>query len=233
MSLGWEHAAKQGRAGVLTEAACRKVISDLHEQITTKPLSFYTVEGWINEWLANRTGTAAPRTLERYTATCRAFLAALEERAKRSLGMLTPTDLREYRDALREKGHSVTTCNQLLKILSAPLQQACRLGLIPVNPAHAVGALKEEVDAAREAFTIEQIGLLLKAAKNTDWEGCIMLGAYCGLRLKDAANLTWGSIDLDERLLKAKTSKTGAGVTVPLHPELVDWLLIRTRGIPV
>ena len=231
MALEWERAAEAGRNSVLTESASRKVLSDLHEQTFGKPLTFYTVEGWLNEWLSNRTGTAAPRTLERYSATCRDFLKFLQDRAKLTLGALSSTDLRQYRDSLRSSGHSPTTCNQVLKILSSPLEHARRLGLIAVNPAHGVTSLKDSARASREAFTVDQIRALLKITKGTDWEGCIMLGSFCGLRLRDAANLTWDCINIEEEMLTVETGKTGVTVSIPLHPELLAWLKKRTRGI--
>ena len=231
MALEWERAAESGRNGVLTETACRRVLADLHEQTNGKPLAFYTVEGWLNEWLSNRSGTAAPRTLERYTATCRDFIKAIQDRAKLSLGALTSEDLRRYRDALKNSGHSATTCNQSLKILSAPLEHARRTGLIVINPAHGVTPLKDSARLSREAFTIVEIRSLLKTMKDTDWEGCTLLGAFCGLRLRDAANLTWDAIDLDASLLTLETGKTGATISIPLHPDLLDWLKARTRGI--
>ena len=231
IAMGFERAAAAGRDGLLTEAACRKVLSELHEQTTGKPLAFYSVEKWINEWLANCAGTSAPRTMERYTGTCRDFLASLGERSKLPLGALTVEDLRQYRDELRGRGHSGTNCNQSLKILRAPLEEARRLGHIPVNPAHGVKSLKDTAAAKRDAFTAEQINALLSATKDTDWYGCILLGAFCGLRLKDAANITWDCIDLSECLMKAKTAKRGVGVTVPLHPALLEWLASRPLGI--
>jgi integrase len=231
IALEFERTAAQGRDGMLTEAACRKVISQLHEQTTGKPIAFYSVESWIKEWLANCAGTTAPRTLERYAGTCRDFLAALGERAKVSLAALTVEDLREYRDGLKKQGHSPATCNQSLKILRAPLEEARRLGHVPVNPALGIKALKDEGGAKREAFTAEQIAMLFAAAKDTDWQGCILFGAFCGLRLKDAANVTWSCLDLEAGLLKMKTAKRGVGVTVPLHPALLEWLAMRPRGI--
>ena len=231
LALEWERAAKAGRDGTLTESACRKVLSQLHEQATGAPLTFYTVEGWINEWLANRAGTTAPRTLVRYTATCRDFLEALDERAKLALGTLTGADMRKYRDGLRSGGHSATTCNQSLKILSSPLEHARRLGLIAVNPVHGVTPLKDERIAKRDAFTVAQIKDLLAETQGTDWEGCILLGAFCGLRLMDAAKLTWSAIDFETRLLSTETAKRGVGVTVPMHPALLSWLRSRPRGI--
>jgi integrase len=231
MALEWERAAEAGRSGVLTESASRKVLSDLHEQTSGKPLTFYTVEGWVNEWLSNRAGTAAPRTLERYSATCRDFLKFLQDRAKLSLGALTSTDLRKYRDALRGSGHSATTCNQSLKIMSSPLEYARKLGLIAINPVHGVSPLKDTARHSREAFTINEIRTLLETVKGTDWEGCTMLGAFCGLRLRDAANLTWDSVDLGNSMLNLETGKTGTAIAVPLHADLLAWLKKRTRGI--
>ena len=231
IAMEFERASAAGREGVLTEAACRKVLSQLHEQTTGKPLAFYSVESWINEWLANCAGTAAPRTLERYAGTCRDFLAAIGERSKVALAALTVEDLRQYRDALKMQGRSPATCNQSLKILRAPLEEARRLGHVPVNPAHGVKALKDSSAAKREAFTADQIAMLLDAAKGTDWQGCILFGALCGLRLKDAANVTWACLDMDAGLLKMTTAKRGVGVTVPLHPALVKWLASRPRGV--
>ena len=231
IAMEFERASAAGREGLLTEAACRKVLSQLHEQTTGKPLAFYSVESWINEWLANCAGTAAPRTLERYAGTCRDFLAAIGERSKVALAALTVEDLRQYRDALKMQGRSPATCNQTLKILRAPLEEARRLGHVPVNPAHGVKALKDASAGKREAFTADQVAMLLDAAKGTDWQGCILFGALCGLRLKDAANVTWACLDMDASLLKMTTAKRGVGVTVPLHPALVKWLASRPRGV--
>ena len=42
-----------------------------------------------------------------------------------------------------------------------------------------------------------------------DWRGLILFGFFTGLRLSDVANLTWDSIDLEKRLLRLRTKKTG------------------------
>ena len=227
--MEFERAAQLGREGLLTEAACRKVLSELHEQTGGQPLSFHTVKSWFDAWLANCEGTAARRTIERYKGACSDFLGALGERATVALPALGVEDLRQYRDALLAKGHSASTCNQTLKILRAPLEEAHRLGHIPINPAKAVKPLKDTATKTREAFTTKQIGALVRATKGTDWQGCILLGAFCGLRLQDAANLNWDALDLDARLLNLKTAKRGVAVIVPLHPALLRWLKSRQR----
>ena len=84
----------------------------------------------------------------------------------------------------------IAVCASLVvfTILRAPLEEARRLGHIPVNPAQAVKPLRDTAARNREAFTTGQIGALLRSSEGTDWQGCILFGAFCGLRLKDAAN---------------------------------------------
>jgi integrase len=52
----------------------------------------------------------------------------------------------------------------------------------------------------------------LLAAAQRDWHGTILLAATSGLRLGDAANLCWESIDLENRLIRVTTGKTGTVV---------------------
>jgi integrase len=63
----------------------------------------------------------------------------------------------------------------------------------------------------------------------------IMLGAWTGIRLSDAASLTWGQIDLDEGRLAyipAKRSrKLHRNLEVALHSEAVKFLRKAEQGI--
>jgi integrase len=63
------------------------------------------------------------------------------------------------------------------------------------------------------------------------WKGVILAGFFTGLRLKDITEMRWEAIDLAEGLLNLKTSKTGARVTIPLVPELKEWLTRQPIGI--
>ena len=57
------------------------------------------------------------------------------------------------------------------------------------------------------------------------------MGATSGLRLGDVANLCWEDIDLEKRLIRVTTSKTGAVVVLPIHADFAGWLSGRLRGI--
>ena len=47
----------------------------------------------------------------------------------------------------------------------------------------------------------------------------------------DAARLQWRCIDLDAGLIRVTTTKTGAKLTLPMHPEFSTWLATQPRGI--
>ena len=69
--------------------------------------------------------------------------------------------------------------------------------MITGNVAEAVDLLEEDPDK-RLPFSVEQVRALLEVA-DTEWRGLILLGFYAGMRLGDAARLTWGNIDLENR----------------------------------
>jgi len=232
----WEQAAGQARAGSLTAAQARRVLAEMVLISSGEALTSYTVEGWLNEWLENKAGCASANTMLRYRQVIRDFLASMGKRAKASLASVNPGDIVTFRDALRKDGRAVSTCNMVVrKVLSVPFEQARRMGYIPTNPVGAVDLLKDKVEtkkSGREPFTQTEVNSLVQAAgADTDWGGAIILAATTGLRLGDVANLTWAAMDKEAGLLHAETEKTGAVVTLPVHPDFVMWLNKRTRGI--
>ncbi|MFL6552217.1 MAG: tyrosine-type recombinase/integrase, partial [Chthoniobacterales bacterium] len=60
---------------------------------------------------------------------------------------------------------------------------------------------------------------MIQAASSEDWTGAILGGYYTGLRLRDIADLRWSAVDLEGRIIKVTTRKTGKSVTVPIHPQ--------------
>jgi len=231
--LAWAKAAKEARQGVLTQAACRKVLSELHEQATGKPLQFFTVGAWLDLWLTNATAPPTKqKTIDRYTEVTTRFKRYLGSKTALALGALASDDIRAFRDGMLAAGLSATTANQAVKILRQPFKQALDEGHIPMNPAKPVKQPKDAPGAAvRKAFKLDQIRALLKAAKGSDWEGMILLGAFAGLRLIDASRITWAQIDLGAKMLRVRTEKRGVVVEVPVHPALAAWLAERPTAI--
>jgi integrase len=63
-----------------------------------------------------------------------------------------------------------------------------------------------------------------------DWRGLILAGYYAGARLSDLARLRWRAIDLAERSITFKQKKTDTKIKIPIHSELLDYLL--SRSVP-
>jgi len=232
----WEEEAAKARAGSLTAAQARKVLAEMVAISSGEPLTNFTVEDWLNEWLDNTEGSTAATTMLRYRQVIRDFLAGMGSRSKKSLAGVNPGDIVHFRDALREGGRAVSSVNVTVKkILSIPFEAARREGYILTNPVAAVKSLKDKAEsqkAGREPFTNDEVKSLATAAgEKSDWRGAILLAATTGLRLGDVANLTWGAIDQDAGLIRVETQKTEAIVTLPLHTDFVAWLAKATQGI--
>jgi integrase len=93
-----------------------------------------------------------------------------------------------------------------LKILRTAFNRARRQGSLGTNPCEAVDFPKGEAQV-REPFTAREVGLLLQKAPK-EWRTAILLGFYAGLRLGDAVNLDWKSVDLKKGMLTFKAQKT-------------------------
>jgi integrase len=94
-----------------------------------------------------------------------------------------------------------------------------------VNPCAGVESLNDKA-TRKKIFTPEQVSALVSAAEG-DWNGVIMVGFYCGMRLNDACNLRWRDLDLVSpiKTITYEPRKTGEAVTVAVHPALEDYLL--------
>jgi integrase len=90
--------------------------------------------------------------------------------------------------------------------------------------------LRESDAEERLPFTEHQVRDLLQVA-DPEWRGMILIGAHTGMRLHDAANLTWQNIDLVGRMLTFRDEKTSSRKTrgkrdtvIFLHDDLVAYL---------
>jgi len=239
MSLAqeWEKASRKARQGEMTQAAALKVLSQCVEIATGDSLVVSSISQFFTDYLKSReTSGRADSTVRRYKLVLDAFVKFIgPKRAGASVGSLTAQEIERFRDAEMEAGKGGTTANMSLKILRAALEAAKRKGLALSNPAQAVemtGALAEE----RETFTDPELRDMVEAAGDTDWRGMILMGVHCGLRIHDAANLTWEAVDLEAGTLTFRAEKTSRqtrrSIAVWMHPQLAEWLTTRAGDDP-
>jgi integrase len=230
----WEALEKLAGEKRLTESQCRKVIAQMYERTVGEPLHFKTAREYLTEWVKSKKNETELRAWLKYNQIVTDFLAHIGVKADRLLREITPADIRCYRDALQRKGLAAPTVNHAVKILRMPFKAAHDAGYIDINPntKNTVRPVKDEArDVGKDVFTREQLSELVKAAPSDDWTGAILCGYYTGLRLRDITDLQWSAVDLEGRIIKVTTRKTGKTVTVPIHPQFAAWLDKQTRGI--
>jgi integrase len=227
MATDLEHAAKQARAGSLTAARGRVILNEILVTAGQEMLDVESFQDFASRWLKTKTNTRAGGTATRYTHTVGQFVKHLGPLALRPLSAIIPAHLEAFRDHLTTAGRAPSSVRVDLKTLSALFGHGCRQGLITSNPAAAVD-LSEEVGQERHPFTDSEFAALLASASD-DWKTAILLGGLAGLRLGDAAGLTWEAVDLAAGLLtfvpqKTKRKKKDSRVVIPIHPKLAAHL---------
>jgi integrase len=218
----------------LTANQCRRVLGELLSVISPEEsLANHTVEDWMRDWVESKRGSTALATYSKYKQLTAAFLDYLGARRLSPLSAISRGDIARFRDGLRAQGYSARTANIAKGIISAPFALAVRQGILPFDPCGAVDNLRvRRADAAgREAFTLEEVTRLVALADG-DWLGLILCCATTGLRISDAAALTWGDIDLEKRRLRVITRKTDTPIVLFLHDDFRSWLFGQSeRGI--
>ncbi len=231
----WEEAARKARSAELTQAASVKVLSELMEITTGDSLKVETIAGFLRGWVEGRRAlNRADATAKRYSGVVESFLAHLgPTRSGASIASLTAGEIEAWRNDEIKCGKGLTTADFELKVLRAALNAARRRGLVLANAAEAVesaGGAAEE----REPFTVAEVKALLGVA-NEEWRGMILLGAFAGLRIADAANLTWNELDLKAGTLTFQPNKTrrtdSHPLTIALHSEVITHFSVITRGV--
>jgi integrase len=220
VAMEYERAAKLARRGDLTEAQAREVLKDIMKRADMgETLQGVTIKSHFQGWLESKRARKSKSTGERYGVAVDDFLETLGKRATKPLTSLTAADVERFLNHRIAKKLAPATLILDVKIIGGALNVARRQGLIPTNPAEAV-ELPEAVGMERGTFTPAEVKLLVDTAEG-EWKLLILLAYFTGARLSDCCRMQWDGVDLTAETLTYTQAKTGAKVTVPLHPDLV------------
>lgn len=217
---------EEAERGSGIEAHLRKLVADISERVSPRKLEFKTAAVYLRAWLDTK--RASTGTLTRYRGTVEAFLAHLGDKANRPLADVTPEDVEAFFTARTKEGRKASTLKPDIAALNQIFRGAVNKGHLLSNPVAAASLDKEEGET-KAPFTLEEIRALLTEAKGTEWATVILLGAYAGLRLRDAAGLTWANVDtvageIRLRQGKGKRKKKKADIVIPIHTALAAHL---------
>jgi integrase len=183
-------------------------------------LQTYTVRSWLESWIKSRTDASKATILE-YERSIVLFLRFLGARADKPLSTLQQKQIEDFKASMAARV-APSTVNKALKMVKASFGRAVASRQLEFNPAEFVSYM-EEAESRRRPFTQDEIGKLLKAA-DSEWRTMILIGFYCGQRLRDCANLTWESVDLLNATIELTTMKTGRRQDIPIAEPLARHL---------
>lgn len=203
----YEEAARKAKAVELTRAAAMKMLNELMERSHGEGLDGRSTREHFADYVASLEARGTKQgTLKRYSPIFDKFLEHLgEPRANARLASISSQEVESFRDAELRAGKAPRTADFALKVLNGVFEDARRKAVILHNPIQAVKALTNAVGEERRPFTDSQVSSLLAVA-DVEWQGMILLAYHTGIRLNDAANLTWQNID--GKLLRFREQKT-------------------------
>lgn len=187
-------------------------------------------KSWCETWRKSKQGSVKERSQWKYAQVCKDWLDFLGRKADEPLESVSKADAVEYRTSLSGGGLAPRTVNQTIKLLRGIYGQAVEAGHLGRNPFVGVDRLREAPDKSqRVPFTPAEVAALIEAAEG-DWKGLVILAATTGLRLMDAARLVYKDLDWQQQVIRVKTAKTGAELTLPIYPQFSKWLHERASG---
>lgn len=162
----------------------------------------------------------ADRYVQHGHAIIAAFIEYLAEEYPKARAMadVTPRMARDFMQEEAAKGLAGRTWNSKLILLRSVFRGLARDAGIVSNPFVGIPT-KDEDTVHRQPFDEKQLRAILDAAD--DFMRPIAVTGMCtAMRLGDCCLLKWESIDLAQKFVVVKTSKTGETAEIPLFPML-------------
>ena len=203
-------------------------IMGIHGQTLPQP-EMTPLSELIGRWLESKQLCRAPKTFVRYKQVAKDFITFIGSvKVKYPPSYIMPQDIQDFIFHCSKKGDSKSSCAVKVKILRNLFNMGRRQGMNQTNPAEAIET-PSGVRMTREPFTVIELKAILAVANN-EWKAMTLLGAYAGMRLKDAASLTWRNVDLEQKTITYLPLKTArlpnaTKVKVPIHSDLLDIIL--------
>ncbi|MEO6969871.1 MAG: hypothetical protein ABI217_03130 [Chthoniobacterales bacterium] len=201
--------------------ATQVAFADVFKLVAGREMGAGSLRAFSQAWLKTIEPQIAPTSYLKYKQAVEEFVRLIGEAADRELlGFGNQDDglVVRFRDHLHAR-LAPSSVNDAVKIVRQMFKSATERFEIE-NPAAFVRGIKKNPEAAdrRRAFTLPEIGRILRVVKDSEWEGIVLCGLYTGLRLSDIVRLRWENVDLVRGELALTTRKTKRRVLVPLAP---------------
>lgn len=210
---------QKANKGELTEDSAREFVNRVLKAANQDVIEGRTVGEFLDAWLEGKKVSGKQRTGKDYQSTINYFKKWLGKKAEKSLSSITAKDIEKFRDA-RLKQVANGTVSDDLKTLRSAFKAAARQGVIQRNVAEAIDLPKADPNE-RDAFSVAEVEQIVRTTEDIEWKTATLLAFYAGLRLGDAVGLDWNQVDLDQKILLFRQTKTGRGAEIPIHKRLL------------
>lgn len=181
-----------------------------------------TVPEVVDEYInSRREKDRSPKTIKDLESRCGKFA----EDFKVDIASVTTADVSTWLDKLPDISER-TRLNYRTKI-SQVFTFAGRKGYIPKNSNPVDGTEKPDTEDGKvEIFTPEELNRLIAAAR-PDFQICLALGCFAGLRSSEIQRLTWDKVRLASGFIEVEGRKrnTPSRRLVPVTDNLRTWLV--------
>lgn len=135
------------------------ILNEMRKARGRQSLNLQSIRDYFSNWLEGRKPHLSPSIWRRYQTSILKFLGSLGDQAKAELQSLTAEQIEAFRASEQKAGLSASTLNMDLKAIRIGLN----LAKLQINIASTIDA-EHGKKAERQAFTLPQIGQLLKVA---------------------------------------------------------------------
>ncbi len=211
-------AADSLRSAKASGASLDAVYQSLSQRSTPRA----TVKAALAGWMTECESSTAPGTMARYRTVADAFATFLGAGDKGPMvDEVTPEQIRQFIHQ-RRAARSRSTLSLERKILSMFFIREIGEEHTATNPCAAVklGRLSRAERRRKKAFTFAELQLVFSKCPDDFWRYLVLTGFYTGRRMGDLICLTWGSVDLNENVLRLTQAKTNTTVNIPMRPAL-------------
>jgi integrase len=206
---------------VRTANQMQKLLREAHREITGATLEQASLADYQPRWIASKKAEGcADATMVFYEHSTARFIAFLGSESKKPLSTITKEQVERFRNTLAET-LATKTVNHQIQGLRMLFKGAVDGGLAADNPAESVKLIRVKTgeESVKEAFTIEQIRLLLPHCKGY-WLGMVLLGVNTGQRLADIQHMKWSQVSADGGEISLVARKTKRPLSIPTSPQL-------------
>lgn len=208
-------------------STAEELVQTIHEIRTGSRVESIPLNDAAARWLAlPRRRPLSKRYVDQAESWMKRFVEflATNHSTLRDLDQVQPAMARAFLKAEEERGVSGKTYNNILIFLRSCFEALKDQAGIAKNPFTGIPT-KEEDTVFRKPFTVEELAAILAAAKANKFIYPIIVTGICtAMRRGDCCQLLKTAVDLPNKFIKVKTSKTGELVQIPIFPLLQEML---------